>query len=158
MGICGGFQMLGQTILDPGHVESDESEYRGLDLLDIQTTMIGEKKLKRVETLFKGYSGTVSGYEIHHGKTDIGLCDVIMEQDSRVLGAGNRSVWGTYLHGLFDDDYFRRHFINGLRIKKEWPVIEKVTPYDLEPSFKKLAATVRSSLSMNSLYKIMKCN
>lgn len=107
IGICGGFQMLGETILDPLSIESDMKYGQGLQLLDIVTTFEGEKRLLRSEgQLNLPGCPKVSGYEIHNG-VSLGSAlntpavmlsdrnDGAMSEDGKILG--------TYFHGLFDE-------------------------------------------------------
>jgi len=155
IGICGGFQMLGKKIYDHNCLESDHKEFSAFGLLDIDTSMAASKTLSRTRAKYnpKGYN--VSGYEIHHGKTRIGDCEVILESDGKALGVTKKNVWGTYLHGIFDNDQFRRDFLNDLRRNQGLGEIQKVSPYDLEPAFEKLAKTVRENVDMEKIYKIM---
>lgn len=152
VGICGGFQMLGNEVHDPQQIESASCETLGL--LNMSTTMLQDKNLRRVSANFKGF-GIVDGYEIHHGKTDNTDCEVIVEKEGEILGLRNNNIWGTYLHGIFDNDLFRHDFLNELRNKKGLEQKTEIKKYDLEPSFKKLADTVRSSIDISFLYNIL---
>jgi adenosylcobyric acid synthase len=101
IGICGGYQMLGLSIEDPAGVENAGTArtMEGLGLLPVRTVM-RETKTVRLAT------GKFRGYEIHMGET------------SAVAGAAvedGERVWGTYVHGLFDDDIFRHEFLDGVR-------------------------------------------
>jgi len=115
MGICGGYQMLGQTLSDPDCVETRLGQVKGFSLLPINTVLEPEKQLKRVSgrLVLAGHnSGTttkpaeLSGYEIHCGVSDkTKPCEAVAQlEDNRLEGAVNKdnSVLGTYLHGLFD--------------------------------------------------------
>ena len=110
IGICGGYQMLGKTINDPSAVEGLQRSVAGFDLLPLNTTLLKNKALKNVvgECLIDGISSRFSGYEIHHGETqlldnslprpirfDSGEFDGCISDDNAILG--------TYVHGLFDD-------------------------------------------------------
>ena len=65
-------------------------------------------------------------------------------------------IWGSYLHGIFDEDSFRRWFIDSLRSRKDLqPVGEILAPYDLEAAFDRLAAKVRGSLDMKTIYTLL---
>ena len=156
LGICGGFQMLGEQINDPNKLESEHSRFEGLSLLAIETAISPKKTLNRAQVKFKGKSYNLSGYEIHHGKTNIRHGEIIMERDREVLGVQSGNVWGTYLHGIFDNDQFRREFLDELRIAKGLRPITKVTSYDLEPAFEKLASEVRSNIDLDFIYRKMK--
>ncbi len=108
IGICGGFQMLGLSIDDPAGVESDGLPRRmeGLCKLPVRTTMRGEKTVRRATgTTTMWDAPPFTGYEIHMGETTGEQC---------VADVRGR-VWGTYIHGLFDDDAFRHSFLRFAR-------------------------------------------
>jgi adenosylcobyric acid synthase len=78
--------------------------------------------------------------------------------DGQVVGiAGDgRRVWGTYLHGVFDADAFRRWFIDGLRVRRGLSPVGTVTGrYDIEPALDRLAQVVRASIRMDEVYRLM---
>lgn len=108
MGICGGYQMLGQTIADPLGIEGKAGESQGLGYLDVTTVLEQEKQLKQVSgilTLPNQASVPVRGYEIHAGVTTTGVqVDAPIQLESGLdgqLGLDNQ-VFGTYLHGIFE--------------------------------------------------------
>jgi adenosylcobyric acid synthase len=120
IGICGGFQMLGLEIADPSGVESAGIPriLAGLGALSIRTVMRGEKTVRRVT------GRDFSGYEIHMGETiyEPGAAPFAQirrdgEPDSIQDGAIDSTgpIWGTYVHGIFDDDRFRHAFIDAAR-------------------------------------------
>ncbi|MCM8531534.1 MAG: cobyric acid synthase [Lentisphaeraceae bacterium] len=150
VGICGGFQMLGKSILDPQKVEFHKERISGLGLLDIETEMASQKILKQVNL-----GNDVEGYEIHHGKTSVGNSKVMMASDNEVLGVQDGHVWGTYLHGIFDNDKYRMEFLNKLRKSKGLPEKNTPTMYNLEPAFDHLAETVRQNVELDKIYKLM---
>jgi adenosylcobyric acid synthase len=139
-GVCGGYQMLGRKILDPHGIEGPHQEVAGLGLLDIETVLDREKVTSQVEAVAtvrssklgvrSGDTETLKGYEIHMGRTtgDVGLFNLkrcgsnaaLRTQDSEPIpdGSAKGSVWGTYIHGIFDNDAFRRGLINVLRVKR----------------------------------------
>lgn len=113
IGICGGYQMLGQTLNDPHAIESQLDSLPGFGFLDISTTLEPEKQLKRVHgtLIANGLNNTkINGYEIHCGISikNSDLNDLIKlnsnEEKDRFDGFINQdnTVLGTYLHGLFD--------------------------------------------------------
>ncbi|MFA6810055.1 MAG: cobyric acid synthase [Desulfoplanes sp.] len=123
VGICAGFQMLGEGISDPLGLESDCEQAPGLGLLPMATELGEHKTLTRSvrEHIPSGLS--VSGYEIHHGRTcilDNGKSVPIFSDTSDVAGLANPqgNVWGAYVHGLFDADGFRRYVLDRLRVPK----------------------------------------
>jgi cobyric acid synthase CobQ/L-threonine-O-3-phosphate decarboxylase len=159
VGICGGFQMLGREIHDPLGIESQAEPCRGLRLLDVRTTMAAEKTLVRASATHVPSGLDVVGYEIHHGQTSIdGATPWIRRSDGRIVGAAapGGAVWGTYLHGLFDADGFRRWFIDRLRGRRGLrPVGRVVARYDIEATLDRLADEVRKSIAMDRVYRLM---
>ncbi|MDH5636907.1 MAG: cobyric acid synthase [Nitrospinota bacterium] len=160
VGICGGFQMLGETIRDPHRIESDGGEAIGLGLLPVATELLPDKTLKRASGTHVESGLKVSGYEIHHGVTaGEGGRPALLGDDGSLLGAASADgrAWGTYLHGVFNDDRFRRWFINQLRERKgEEPLGEPRIRYDMDTSLDRLADVVRSNMDIGALYKLMK--
>ena len=138
-GICGGFQMLGTAVLDPHRVESAISEAQGLNLLPSTTVLLPEKETHQALayldeaglTVAPGCNGVISGYEIHMGVTtlDKGLrpftrifrrgAESVSVEDGAVSHDGR--IFGTYLHGLFENDSFREIFLNSIRGEKGIP-------------------------------------
>jgi len=109
VGICGGLQLLGHRIHDPNHLEGGDFECLGL--LDVATTL-GIGKTTRQRKIRWVHGGTVEGYEIHHGRTRPGpLARPHLEEE---LGWEQNNVRGVYLHGLFEDTEYRRHFLQSL--------------------------------------------
>ena len=161
IGICGGLQMLGQSIADPHGVEASGA-IDGLGLLPIRTILALDKTLTR-QTLTHRLSGQgVHGYEIHHGQTErtpgaAALDTIFVGEGAAGIAAGQGLIWGTYLHGLFDADGFRHWFIDSLRERLGVDSYqgERAT-YDLEPALDRLAATVRQRLDMAAIYRLLK--
>ena len=105
LGICGGFQMLGQQIHDPLGLEGAPGSAAGLNLLDVVTTLAKNKQLRRVSGVLALEQAPVTGYEIHHGVTE----GAGLQRPLLTLGACNdgaistdEHIIGTYLHGVFD--------------------------------------------------------
>lgn len=159
IGICGGLQMLGCGITDPLGIESSSGDCRGLELLGVNTIMAGEKTLVRTTARHAASGLEVTGYEIHHGLTACNGCETVFTgPDGQVVGiAGNSGrVWGTYLHGVFDADEFRRWFVDRLRVRRGLPPVGTVIGrYDIEPALERLARVVRASLRMDDIYRLM---
>ena len=125
IGICGGFQILGQRIIDPEGFEGEPGDYRGLGLLPV-TTILSSNKIARQRQVFSHYPQAglpVDGYEIHQGRTRISQkakeiehkYQPIFDDPNLGLVDEGRSVWGCYLHGLFDNGPWRRSWLNHLR-------------------------------------------
>ncbi|MDD2309320.1 MAG: cobyric acid synthase [Desulfuromonadaceae bacterium] len=160
IGICGGFQMLGQRISDPHGIESGAGEQDGLGLLEASTVLAELKSTLQSRCRHIPSGCELTGYEIHHGITSAaGLEPLITSSDGIMIGAGspNGLVWGTYLHGIFDADPFRRWLIDRLRQRKGWQADGIIRScYDLEPALDRLAAAVRSSLDMGQIYRLLR--
>jgi adenosylcobyric acid synthase len=110
LGICGGLQMLGQQICDPGHLEGGDMP--GLGLLDVTTTLLPEKVTAQREAhIVSGDvgGGVVRGYEIHHGQTQAG--PNVRAHLEAGLGWQQGNVWGVYLHGLLENTAYRQQFL-----------------------------------------------
>jgi adenosylcobyric acid synthase len=159
VGICGGFQMLGERIDDPYEIESKRLTLQGLGLLPIATVMAREKTLVRAEGIHLASGLKIRGYEIHHGRTEgTPLIPLVLRKDGQIIGAGREDarIWGTYLHGIFDADEFRRWFVDRMRIRRNLPAMGKVyAVYDLEPAYERLAEVVRRSLKMDEIYRLI---
>ncbi len=122
LGLCGGYQMLGKTIADPDGVDGRPGYVEGLGLLDVTTTMAGEKQVTlRSATALPGKE-PVSGYEIHMGRTDGPDCArAWLQVGGRPEGAAsaNGRIRGSYLHGIFTSDAFRANYLSELGVVSE---------------------------------------
>lgn len=160
VGICGGFQMLGRQIRDPHGIESSNGHGHGLGLLGVDTVLEAQKTLVRRSARHVPSGLDVFGYEIHHGQTPAGDLQVILVgAEGEVAGVArpDHRVWGTYLHGVFDADGFRRWFIDRLRVRRGLRPLGRVCcRYDIEPALDRLAAVVRQSLNMDDIYRLMR--
>lgn len=176
IGICGGFQMLGATILDTEGVESAQPENQGLGLLNVTTDFSTEKTTWQVTGLplvcttaaDDHINIEVTGYEIHMGQTyrapEVPAAFRLWREndpETEVMDGAvspNGLVWGTYLHGLFDADGFRRIFLNQLRNTRGLAPIEPQFYFhqSRQTAYDSLAEAVRANLDMASVYKIMK--
>ncbi|EPG73664.1 cobyric acid synthase CobQ [Leptospira fainei serovar Hurstbridge str. BUT 6] len=160
VGICGGYQILGTKIHDPYKIESASVTTNGLSLLPIETTLEKEKILKQVSGKHLPSEKEVYGYEIHHGNTEVkdSIPTVIVSHDGIHLGHSNQNgrVWGTYVHGIFDADEFRRSFLDKIRLRKGMQVLGGITvKYELESSLERLAMGVRNSVNINEIYRLL---
>ena len=175
IGICGGYQMLGEKVCDPLHVESDKDEVTGLGLLPYITTMQGEKNTYQVEFncenlpfLDMNFSAeNLKGYEIHMGETVLtgtaqSLFNIVRRSNAPVdLQDGfindKHHVFGTYCHGVFDNDHLRRSVINALRKRKGLHPLDVKFKYReyKEAEFDRLAAIVRKHFDMKKFYEIL---
>ncbi|MFW5836473.1 MAG: hypothetical protein ACOCVM_00590 [Desulfovibrionaceae bacterium] len=161
VGVCGGFQMLGQYVADPEQVESESGTVEGLGVLPIATTLAREKTLIQAEGAHTASGHGVRGYEIHHGESQPllpAIRPIFRSRVSAPLGWGLKDglAWGTYLHGVFDADGFRRHFVDELRKRRGWaPLREPQSCFNVDPALDRLAEAVRRSLDMDAVYKLL---
>lgn len=167
-GICGGYQILGDEIRDPDHVESSSDGIAGLGLIKAVTTFKGEKTTTLSSGEDQVFHARVKGYEIHMGETllregAIPLIKVSPQPGSEhyLLDGGvneERTVFGTYFHGIFDSSSFTRSFINRVRESKNLPPLgNRVQDYweYKEEQYNKLADVVRSHIDMDQIYRIV---
>jgi len=159
IGVCGGFQILGCEIADPHGIESSGRTAQGLGFLPVTTILAPDKTLERVTARHVESGHSLQGYEIHHGRTNgLRLPAAVTREDGQVLGVTSDDglVWGTYLHGLFDADGFRRWFIDRLRKRRNLsPLGTVVAAYSLEATLDRLADVVRAGLDVREIYRIM---
>jgi adenosylcobyric acid synthase len=117
LGICGGYQMLGQVISDPAGIEGAPGDTTGLGLLDVSTIMPPNKRLTETQAVHATSQTTFRGYEIHIGRTDgpdrTRAFARVGDKDEGARSADGL-VQGSYLHGMFRDDNFRAAFLAGL--------------------------------------------
>jgi adenosylcobyric acid synthase len=170
LGVCGGYQMLGQVLRDPHGVESAAPQVAGLGLLDMEVAFEPEKRTVQAEGILGGgpewlaplEGARIEGYEIHSGVNTFGdSARRWMAPDSICNAAGN--VLGTYLHGLFDDGTLAEALVKQARRIKglpESPVSAEQAAVNMrvyrEKQFDLLAKTVRESLDMEKVYAILK--
>lgn len=176
IGICGGYQMLGQTLHDPDLVESNVRQMSGLGLLPTVTLFQTRKETSQVRGVIRDdrhCSGSlgqiVEGYEIHMGRTSGGqpwleLSRSDDETSAVTDGAASADgrIWGCYLHGLFGNDNFRRHWLNslGTRGGSTAPVSPSNEPIvhfadTVDAALNRLANQVEAALDMERLEQIV---
>lgn len=181
-GICGGFQIMGQKIMDPEKIESDLKEISGLGLLDIETVMKSDKTTTQYKNTVKNVSGIlagtegmeIKGYEIHQGysypvnekneennnsenilKNDTGC----LFGDENLKGTVKDNIAGTYIHGIFDNSEFTSHFLNEVRKFKGLDRIDENFSYSdyKNREYDKLAEVLRENIDIKKIYEIMGC-
>ena len=159
VGICGGYQIMGQEVCDPAHVEGDIERLPGLGLLPISTKIEGEKITRQVKFSFLGSDAECEGYEIHMGQTipvdnaeDLPLNHL---EDGRNDGYFlNPKCFGSYVHGILDNQAVMDYILS--------PYADKLSdePFDYkafkEEQYNKLADHVRSHVNMDLMYQILK--
>lgn len=179
VGICGGYQMLGQEICDPHQVESCCPEVKGLGLLPTRTVFSRTKETHQIRATVeddrhcRGCRGqVVDGYEIHMGQTSSGrewlkLTErsgaAVSMSDGAVSDDGR--IWGCYLHGLFGNDRFRQFWLNTLRTGAAAvppPDAQRTLSREsmsaagrLDAALERLANEVEASLDMNRLNELV---
>ena len=145
LGICGGYQMLGQEVCDPQHVEGDIERLPGLGLLPITTTMEGEKVTRQTEFLYHGQ--LLKGYEIHMGQTTA-------PPDGGYVWEGHHCL-GTYIHGILDNAAFIDRLLEPFKEK----IQERTSHFDYqtykEEQYNRLADHVRRHVDMDKIYEIL---
>ena len=175
-GICGGYQMLGESIEDPAGAEQKGS-VRGMGLLPIRTVFKESKRTTRVQGHFTQVDGLLAGlrgtewegYEIHMGETMLleGAKPLLERADAaesgepgemQADGAQRGQVYGCYIHGIFDAPECARGFAEALLRQKGYDT-EQLTVKDWkaykEEQYDRLAEIVRQSLDMEAVYRIL---
>ena len=171
LGICGGYQMLGEALSDPTGSESRIPETAGLGLLPMRTTFHKDKITSQASGTIHCESGwlsqlnglTLRGYEIHSGVNELfegAVPFLTIDQQRGVDGITNAqgNVLGTYLHGLFDGGNFFRAIINHVRTQKGLDVLggKALAMAEFrEQELNRLADAVRASLDMDAIYRIL---
>lgn len=175
-GICGGYQMLGKEIHDPHQTESGLLHMEGMGLLDIKTVFGQKKVTTQVEGavcdesgLLQGLKDTeIRGYEIHMGTSEYGedcipyltISKVLEEEGSWTGGVRNAAgnVFGTYIHGIFDNTAFTSGFLNNVRKSKG---MEEAQGEEMdfkafkELQYNQLAELIRQNLDMKVIYDMI---
>ena len=161
LGVCGGYQMLCESLEDPGGVEGNQASMRGMGLLPGRTVFSAEKtrtnrKASIVSGPFRG--AALEGYEIHMGDTGAQEVPFCILEDGRSDGCQRGTVFGTYLHGLFDT--------GELTVKLAAWLCERkgISPGDAAPlsyrayqetQYDRLAEGVRQSVNLPEIYRIL---
>lgn len=165
VGICGGFQMLGQRISDPFGVEGG-GDMRGMQLLDIETVFAGEKTRTQIKGRVNALTGffaplsgcELEGYEIHMGESRPLSAEPFFAKlsNQREDGFVSENIFGSYLHGLFDAALGERLIELLLRRKGITKFEKPLTASEIrEKSFDLLESAVRESLDIDMIYKII---
>ena len=162
LGVCGGYQMLGQTLDDPAGTESGKPlSLAGLGLLPTRTTFDAQKRRTQVRAVALGapFAGArMTGYEIHNGRTTVNGEPFCRLADGTPEGCVCPNVFGTYLHGLFDSGELTQALVKLLCARKG------ISPRETRPAsmaeyrqaqFDLLADGVRKALDMGAVYRAM---
>ncbi len=169
-GICGGYQMLGMHISDPEQVE-EGGQLRGMGLLPVNTTLTREKTRSQVQGCLGKLTGVLeclsgipfAGYEIHMGRTELdevqgAAVAEIQQQTYRMDGCCKENVYGTYIHGIFDEEGVVKAMLASLAERKGITLgnLTQMTRKEYkETQYNLLADTLRRHLDMEKIYQIM---
>jgi adenosylcobyric acid synthase len=154
LGLCGGYQMLGREIHDPDGVEGPPGSVPGLGLLDLKTTLTGDKTLIESCGTHVATGETVSGYEIHLGRTDgPDTTRPYLTLDGRPDGAvsADGRIAGCYLHGLFTADGFRHAFLAQFADRSTAPLTFEA---EIDATLDALAAHLARHVAVEELLRI----
>jgi adenosylcobyric acid synthase len=156
VGICGGYQMMGQWIEDPEGTEGDIPRLPGLGLLPVTTVITSLKETRQCTFLFKEKDTLCTGYEIHMGRTEQMEKAVSLNKVDENTQEGCRvsdRVWGTYMHGILDNSVVREDLLGSFQQRLEETMdyaVFKDRQYDL------LADHLRDYIDIGRIYEIMK--
>jgi adenosylcobyric acid synthase len=166
IGICGGYQMLGEAIHDPDGIESTAPITVGLSLLPVTSRFLPIKSTHQIRArvaqsrgiLAQAEGAEISGYEIHMGQTEganIAYAFELIERSSQpsaasdgFLSADGR-VLGTYIHGLFHNDRLRRAILGELAARKGRTFASRPVNFSVDEQYNRLAAHVRNNMNMD---------
>ena len=151
LGICGGYQMLGRTIADPEGLEGSAGTTDGLGFLDIKTVMKSDKTVRTVTATHCASALEVTGYEIHLGDTIGTDCQrpfALIEGRPDGACSSDGRVQGSYIHGLFSQDAFRRAYLASLGLAVQDTAYEA----QLEGTLDALAAHLEAHLDLDHLF------
>lgn len=166
VGLCGGFQMLGREVIDQDGVESAPGREPGLGLLPVRTWLEGKKTVTHSRATVEVACGfwrslmgsTIEGYEIHMGRTETAVPLLrVTVREGRHLDVADGAhdptgrIFGTYLHGLFDNDNLRRSWLRDLGVTPgEWRFAER-----RQQAYDRLADVLEASLDTAALDRIL---
>lgn len=159
VGICGGYQMLGQTLQDEQAIEGDGGTYLALGLLPIDTTFIATKQTIQVEgQAVTGHA--IKGYEIHLGRSEAfePVEPFVTFADGRTDGIYTATIFGTYVHGVFQNRAFTRHYFNEIRQQQGSAQLSMDVLSDderREQAYEMLDQHVRKHLDMKKIYNLI---
>lgn len=157
LGICGGYQMMGEEVTDPDGVESGISRISGLGLLPVKTVLTGKKVTRQVTFTLSGSDAVCEGYEIHMGQTvftDSDAQPLCRLSDGQADGCmASTNCMGTYIHGILDNAAFRSRLLGSL-LKDGLQVQTDYHSYK-EREYDRLARFVRQHIDMDLFYRII---
>ncbi len=155
IGVCGGYQMLGNSVTDPDSIEGPAGKQNGLGFLDVTTTLKPVKQLRNVKGTLTWNNAEISGYEIHAGVTEgADLIRPVCRLSENIDGAisADNQVLGTYVHGLFE----QTASCNALL---EWAGLSQSKAPDYyalrDADIERLADMIESNINFDKLYEII---
>nr|WP_312968209.1 cobyric acid synthase [Brucella intermedia] len=153
LGICGGFQMLGRHISDPAGIEGHVRDIEGLGFLDIETVMAPEKVVRNVQATSCLHNVPLEGYEIHIGRTtgpDMSRPFARLAEHHDGAMSPDGRIMGTYLHGVFNADEFRRKFLKSLGVRSSSVNYRA----GVEDALNELAEGLEERLNIDALFNL----
>lgn len=157
IGVCGGYQMMGETIEDPFEVESNTGKLAGLGLLPIHTIIGKEKTTLQRSFTYRQFTAACSGYEIHMGQTSLtrnGPEPLLIFPDGSTDGCYlSNTCWGTYVHGILDNDAVVNDLLS--TYTNTTAAAFDYRQYK-EEQYDKLAKLIREHIDMNQVYQHIK--
>ncbi|WP_176073604.1 cobyric acid synthase [Brucella intermedia] len=153
LGICGGFQMLGRHISDPAGIEGRVRDIDGLGFLDIKTVMAPEKVVRNVQATSCLHNAPLEGYEIHIGRTtgpDMARPFARLAEHHDGAMSPDGRIMGTYLHGVFNADEFRRKFLESLGVRSSSVNYRA----GVEDALNELAEGLEECLNIDALFNL----
>ena len=154
LGLCGGYQMLGQKITDPDGVEGEAGISEGLGLLDVDTVLSGDKRLEAVSGRELASGEDVHGYEMHMGMTagpDTVRPMLALAHGQEGACSADGKVSGSYVHGLFAADGFRHAFLSRLAARGRSPLAWEVS---VDETLDGLARHLEDALDLDRILEI----
>ena len=161
LGVCGGYQMLGEELYNPEKLEGDTEHLHGMGLLPVETTFTADKSRTRVQGTVQSepFQGVrLDAYEIHMGVSTVHGEPFCALDDGKLDGCHQGNVYGTYLHGLFDTGELTESLIRWLASCKGLdPGSITTTTHEeyVQQQYDILADEVRKALDMDTLYEIL---
>ncbi|MBI9058198.1 MAG: cobyric acid synthase [Labilibaculum sp.] len=156
IGICGGYQMMGEKITDPMGIEGDIKEISGLGILPVETSITNDKLTEQCLFSFKNNKKDCTGYEIHMGATKAKT----EEQPLNILNNGktdgyllNQNCWGSYIHGILDNSIVIEDLLSGF----DSAITDRFDYQEFkENQYNKLANLIRENIDMDLFYSHLK--
>jgi adenosylcobyric acid synthase len=130
LGICGGFQMMGKFLFDPEGLEGRDHRYQGIGIFPVKTVISGQKiaRQRQINSIYPEPGLPIAGYELYYGRTSLAepdqangetiKCAQLFDEPGLGIVDPSLSIWGTYLHGLFENGPWRRSWLNRLRQRR----------------------------------------